>query len=82
MMFLVSICSTIAIGHVHNFELVGEGAVIARDGTNTGFASVIHVPDWILPGDRANANANYYMYYANHRGKHIYMKWAQTLDGL
>ncbi len=80
-MFLVSICSTIAIGHAHNFELVGDGAVIARDGANTGFASVIHIPDWILPNDRADSNANYYMYYANHSGKHIYMKWAEILDG-
>ena len=39
--------SSAVAGTAYDFELVGDGAVIAREGTNTGFASVIHVPDWI-----------------------------------
>ena len=70
----------LAVGH-DEFELVGDGAVLAREGSNTSFASVINIPDWILPADRADPTAEYYMYYARHGGMHIFMKWAPSLDG-
>ncbi len=68
-------------GTVYDFQLVGEGAVIARHGIQTANPSVIRVPDWIPPGERPNASANYYMYYGVHREHYIRMKWAETLDG-
>ena len=67
---------------VYDFELVADGAVIADQSTGrSANASVIRVPDWIAPGQRAATNANYYMYYGQHSGPYIQMKWAETLDG-
>ncbi|VGO11758.1 hypothetical protein PDESU_00304 [Pontiella desulfatans] len=66
----------------YDFELVADGAVIADQSTGrSANASVIRVPDWIPPGQRAATNANYYMYYGQHSGPYIQMKWAETLDG-
>lgn len=72
--------ASIADGH-DAFELVGDGVVLAREGSNTSFASVINIPDWIEPENRADPTAEYYMYYARHSGMHIFMKWAPSLDG-
>jgi hypothetical protein len=67
---------------VYDFELVADGAVIAdRSIGNSANPSVIHVPDWIPPEQRAATNAVYYMYFANHTGQHIQLKWAETLEG-
>lgn len=68
-------------GTVYDFELIADGAVIASDGSDTAYPSVIRVPSWIASGDRADPAANYYMYYGNHSGMHIRMKWAETLEG-
>lgn len=66
----------------YNVELVADGAVIADQSTgNSANPSVIRVPDWIPAEQRANKNANYYMYYGNHSGHHIQMKWAETPEG-
>jgi len=75
--------TTVVAGTIYDFNLVADGAVIARipGVSNTAYPSVIRVPSWIAPADRANSSANYYMYYGSHGGKHIRMKWAQTLDG-
>ena len=62
-------------------ELVGKGAVIAREGKDTGAPSLVRVPKWVPSNERPAANANYYMYYGNHKGSRIRMKWAETLDG-
>ena len=65
------------------FELVDNGAVIANTDDSsrddTAFPSVIKVPDWVTT--RPDPNAKYYLYYGNHSGDAIKMKWAQTLDG-
>jgi len=66
----------------YSFELLREGAVIARDDPKTCFPSVIRVPDWLSPEERANPAANYYLYYCSHHGDHIRLKWASDLDGL
>ena len=67
------------------FELVNNGRVIANtdDSNNddTAFPTVIRVPDWVSPANRADPSANYYMYYGNHSGDHIKMKWAASIDG-
>lgn len=75
--------ATAVAGTVYDFELVGDGAVIARvpNDNQTAFPSVIRVPTWINAAERADTNANYYMYYGTHGGRHIRMKWAQALDG-
>lgn len=77
---LAALFPPLAFAH-SEFELLGDGTVIAREGSNTSFASVIRVPDWIAPENRADENAVYYMYYARHSGTYIYMKWAPTLNG-
>ena len=65
----------------YDMELVGGGAVIARDGPKTGFPSVVRVPDWIPTEQRAHPQARYYLYYGTHHGDHIMMKWAASLHG-
>ncbi|MBX3437590.1 MAG: hypothetical protein KF861_08880 [Planctomycetaceae bacterium] len=65
----------------YDFALVRGGAVIARDGRKTGFPSVVRVPEWVAPEDRAHLDARYYLYYSLHHGKAIRMKWARTIDG-
>ncbi len=68
-------------GPTYEFQLVGNGNVIARDGPKTGFPSVVRVPDWVPVEERAHPRARYYLYYGTHHGKHIYMKWAENLEG-
>jgi hypothetical protein len=65
----------------YGFELLGDGAVIARAGPATMFPTVVRVPGWLAPEERADPSANYYLYYSQHRGKHIFMSWAQNLAG-
>lgn len=72
---------TARAGTIYDFELLDNGRIIADNGNDTAFPSVIRVPNWIATQDRANPAANYYMYYGNHGGKHIRMKWAETLEG-
>jgi len=75
--------STACAGTVYDFELVGAGAVIAPNSEpgDPANPSVIRLPDWIAPSDRADPNANYYMYYGSHTDHYIRMRWAETLDG-
>lgn len=68
-------------GRAYTFELVADGAVIARDGADTAFPSIIRIPDWIASSERADSSARYYMYYGNHTGSFIRMKWAESLAG-
>ena len=70
-------------GQFYDFELVNNGAVIVSndEGNDTAFPSVIKVPDWVDPSERPDVNANYYMYYGNHSGDAIKMKWASSIDG-
>jgi hypothetical protein len=56
-------------------------AGIPEDGDNINGPSLIKVPDWIAPEDRAEPQANYYLYFANHRGNYIRMAWAENLAG-
>ena len=68
-----------------DFELINNGAVIANtsnsNNDNTAFPSVIKVPSWVAAADRPDPNANYYLYYGNHSGDAIKMKWAETIGG-
>lgn len=73
--------TTFAGEPTYQFQLVGAGQVIARDGPKTGFPSVVRVPDWVPIEERAHPRARYYLYYGTHHGQHIYMKWAEDLNG-
>lgn len=77
----MSLSSITIAGTVYDFELLNDGAVIASEGNDTAFPSVIRVPSWIATQDRPDPAANYYMYYGNHSGHYIRMKWAEALDG-
>ena len=51
------------------------------EGRNINGPSVIKVPDWVPPEERADPSARYYMYFGNHGGKYIRMAWAEELTG-
>ncbi len=54
----------------------------ARDeGENINGPSVIRIPDWIAPENRANPEAQYYIYFAHHGGDYIRMAWAKEIEG-
>ncbi|MDH4240224.1 MAG: hypothetical protein OEW48_11740 [Phycisphaerae bacterium] len=53
----------------------------SSEGTSIAGASVIRVPEWIAPENRADPNAVYYMYFAHHGGNYIRLAWAEDLEG-
>lgn len=55
-----------------------EAGAPAREGANINGPSVIRVPSWIPVQERAAADANYYMYFAHHKGEYIRMAHAPT----
>lgn len=67
------------------FELINNGQVIANtsnsNNDDTAFPSVIRLPNWLAAADRADPSANYYMYYGNHTGDYIKLKWAASIGG-
>ena len=52
-----------------------------QEGYNINGPSVIRVPDWIPPGERADPNAVYYLYFAHHAGNYIRLAWATEIEG-
>ena len=84
-LFTLLLTSSSANAQFYNFELVNNGAVIADSSTasndDTAFPSVIRIPDWVAPADRANPSAVYYMYWGNHGGNAIKLSWAVEIDG-
>lgn len=58
-----------------------DAGLTDREGRNINGPSVIKVPDWIPPEERADPSANYYMYFGHHGGKYIRMAWAEELSG-
>lgn len=65
----------------YRVELVRDGAVIARKGPDTSFPSIIKVPSWLAPEDRASPEAEYYLYFGSDHREYLHMKWAQTPMG-
>ena len=57
-----------------DFSMPGVGGTI--DGP-----SLIRVPSWIPPKNRADPTAVYYLYFAAHEGQHIRMAWAADVMG-
>jgi hypothetical protein len=60
------------------FEALGA---TTYESYNINGPSVIRVPDWIAPENRAEPNATYYMYFAHHGGNYIRMAWAMDVEG-
>jgi len=57
-------------------------AVGAEDeGANINGPSMIRIPDWISPAERADPAAVYYLYFAHHAGDYIRMAWATDVQG-
>ncbi len=54
---------------------------VEKEGSNINGPSVIRVPDWISPEDRAHPDAQYYCYFAHHVGDYIRMAWATEPQG-
>lgn len=51
------------------------------EGHNMNGPSVIRIPDWIAPENRANPDARYYCYFAHHSDAYIRMAWAADIEG-
>jgi len=51
------------------------------EGANINGPSLIRIPDWILPSERADPSAVYYLYFAHHAGDYIRMAWATDVAG-
>jgi hypothetical protein len=51
------------------------------EGQKTNGPSLMKIPDWIAPADRADPNAVYYLYFAHHQGNYIRMAWSVDLEG-
>jgi hypothetical protein len=60
------------------FEVLGT---TTYESYNINGPSVIPVPDWIAPENRAEPNATYYMYFAHHGGNYIRLAWAAEIEG-
>ena len=54
---------------------------VADEGDNINGPSLIRVPDWIARHNRADPDANYYLYFGNHTGDYIRMAWASDVLG-
>lgn len=71
--------------------LLSAGNIMAREpiidfsmpgtGDNINGPSMIRIPDWIPPQERADPSAVYYLYFAHHTGGHIRMAWASDING-
>jgi len=57
------------------------GAGVPDEGKNINGPTVIRIPDWIAPENRANPDAMYYIYFAHHSGDYIRMAWAKEIEG-
>ncbi|MEQ9302821.1 MAG: hypothetical protein RJQ14_02815, partial [Marinoscillum sp.] len=51
------------------------------EGENINGPSLIHVPSWIAPANRADSSAQYYLYFAHHSDDYVRMAWAANIEG-
>ena len=54
---------------------------VEDEGENINGPSLIRIPDWISPADRAHPSAVYYLYFGHHTGDYIRMAWAENIVG-
>lgn len=61
-------------------EMFAE-ANVSGEGNNINGPCLIRVPDWLPPEKRADPEALYYLYFADHNGQYIRMAWAKKVLG-
>jgi len=74
--------STLANGY--HWQLVNKGKLVVSQSEGEDdqtFPSVIKVPDWVAKENRAHPDAKFYLYYGEHHGMVIKMKWAENIEG-
>ena len=54
---------------------------VEDEGENINGPSLIRIPDWISPANRAHRSAVYYLYFGAHVGDYIRMAWAANITG-
>ena len=54
---------------------------VRDEGENINGPSLIRIPDWISPQNRAHPSAIYYLYFGHHSGDYIRMAWAENITG-
>jgi hypothetical protein len=69
-----------------NWTLVNKGALVVSAledlyccEQDIAYPSVVMVPTWVT--NRPDPTARYYLYYGEHHGRAIRMKWAPTIEG-
>lgn len=62
-------------------QLMFTNLGMADEGENINGPSLIRIPDWIPPENRADPSALYYLYFAHHQGDYIRMAWSDNLLG-
>jgi GH18 family chitinase len=61
--------------------LIISPETMGKTTENINGPSLIRIPDWIPTEQRADPEANYYLYFANHGGSYIRMAWAKNVLG-
>lgn len=51
------------------------------EGENINGPSLIRIPSWIAPANRADVTAEYYLYFAHHSDDYVRMAWAANIEG-
>jgi hypothetical protein len=69
-----------------NWDLVNNGELVVSAAEDLygieediGYPSVVRVPSWLA--HRPSPRARFYLYYGEHHGLDIRMKWAPTIEG-
>lgn len=68
-----------------DWELVNGGELVVSSteddirNKDFQFPSIIEVPDWVE--SKPDPSAKYYLYFGEHHGRHIRMKWAPSIEG-
>ena len=78
--------STFTAIRLNNSQPIIDQAMFAAvgvedEGENINGPSMIRIPDWIPPSERAHPSAVYYLYFAHHVGDYIRMAWATDVEG-
>ena len=78
--------SGFVVTRLNNSQPIIDQAMFAAvgvedEGENINGPSLIRIPDWIPPAERADPSAVYYLYFAHHIGDYIRMAWATDVAG-
>ena len=58
-----------------------ESGAASEEGANINGPSIIRIPEWIPSENRADPSAQYYLYFAHHKGNYIRMAWSHDVEG-